>query len=269
MRRWPLKPTNIIPGQDTALTLRLTRETATPDPVPDCEPAITGLFWFSEASGLYDQDVEASYLLTEGAAGPVLGVAGLVGEDCRLPVTWTKTWTPASGTDGDPGYFEDGARLVVYPLATSNPGVLEVTAEHDGKTYGPILLTVVKYACYAYSTTTNAIGGWLRLTDSYPYASYSGPLNWYGTNDGSISIGANNVTTINFSAIPATQVWIYCNDGGSGYYKINGDGITRYPQRGTFSPPWSGSGTPISITNLTSLELHSDGYGSPWYVFIK
>lgn len=120
-------------------------------PIPGCEPAITGLFWFSDATGLYDQAVEAAYLLAEGAAGPVLGVAGLVGEDCRLPVTWTKTWTPATGTGGDPGYFEDGGKLVVYPLADTVPGALEVTAEHGGQTYGPILLTVLRYSCYCYS----------------------------------------------------------------------------------------------------------------------
>ncbi len=152
MRRWPLKPTNIIPGQDTALTLRLTPQGVAPAPAPvaDCDPAITGLRWFSDATGLYDQTVEAAYLLTEGAAGPVLGVAALVGEDCRLPVTWTTDWTPASGTGGAPGYFEDGGRLVVYPLADTAPGVLEVTAEHDGKSYGPILLTVLRYSCYCY-----------------------------------------------------------------------------------------------------------------------
>ena len=157
MRRWPLNPTSIIPGQDTALTLRMTPQGATPEPaapVPECEPAISGLFWFSDSSGLYDQEVEASYLLTEGAAGPVLGVAGLVGEDCRLPVIWTKVWTPASGTGGEPGYFEDGGRLVVYPLADTVPGVLEVTAEHDGIEHGPILLTVLRYSCYCYYGTT-------------------------------------------------------------------------------------------------------------------
>lgn len=150
MRRWPLKPTSIIPGQDTALTLRMTPQGVTPEPVepvPDCEPAITGLFWFSDSTGLFDQDVEAAYLLAEGAAGPVLGVAGLVGEDCRWTVNWTTAWTPASGTGGDPGYLEDGGRLVVYPLADTAPGVLEVSAEHGGQSYGPILLNVLRYSC--------------------------------------------------------------------------------------------------------------------------
>jgi hypothetical protein len=116
----------------------------------ECEPDVTGLFWFSDSTGAFDQDVEAAYLLAEGAAGPLLGLAKLVGETCDLPVTWTKTWMPESGTGGDPGYFEDGARLVVYPLADTVPGVLEVSAEHDGQSYGPILLTVLRYSCYCY-----------------------------------------------------------------------------------------------------------------------
>lgn len=146
------------PGRAIELTVPLgPPATEAAEPIPDCEPAITGLFWFSDSTGLYDQDVEAAYLLTEGGAGPVLGVAGLVGEDCRLPVTWTVDWTPASGSGGDPGYFEDGARLVVYPLADTVPGVLEVSAEHDGQSYGPILLTVLRYSCYCYGAIDRAL----------------------------------------------------------------------------------------------------------------
>ena len=276
MRRYgTTTETTVVPGKDAGLAITLQplaeacAEVVAPTP---CAPSITGLHWFSDASGLFDQDVEAAYLLAEGAAGPVLGVAGLVGEDCRLPVTWTKTWTPASGTGGDPGTLEDGARLEVYPLSDTVPGVLEVSAEHDGKTYGPILLTVIKYACYYISCPPPAsnISGWLRLPDAYGYSGHTGdPIQWYGTNDGSIGVAPTNVVTLNFASIAATQIWIYCNDGGLGYYKVNGDGVTRYPQRGAFSPPWAGSGTPVSITNLSSLELHSDGYGSPWYVFIR
>ncbi len=76
--------------------------------------------------------------------------------NCTVSASFSTT------TTGAPGYFEDGARLVVYPLADTVPGVLELTAEHDGKSYGPILLTVIRYACYAYSTPAtppNELGG--------------------------------------------------------------------------------------------------------------
>lgn len=126
------------PGRAIEITVPLGKFGA--EPIPDCESNVTGLFWFSDATGLFDQPVEAAYLLTAGAAGPVLAVAGLVGESCDLPVVWTKTWTPASGTGGDPGTLEDGTRLIVYPLADTAPGALEVSAEHDGQTYGPIAL---------------------------------------------------------------------------------------------------------------------------------
>lgn len=146
------------PGRAVELTVPLGPPAGiAPEPIPDCESAVSGLFWFSDATGLYDQEVEAAYLLAEGAAGPVLGVAGLVGESCDLPIAWTKVWTPASGTTGEPGYLEDGARLVVYPLSDTAPGALEVTAEHDGQTHGPILLTVLRYACYCYGYSDKSL----------------------------------------------------------------------------------------------------------------
>lgn len=173
MRRYGTRSdSTVVPGNDSGLSLVMqpVAEACAEVVSVECEPDVTGLFWFSDSSsGQYDQEVEAAYLLTEGAAGPVLAVAGLIGESCDLPVTWTKTWTPASGTGGAPGYFEDGGRLVVYPLADTVPGVLEVSAEHGGQSYGPILLTVLRYSCYGYSqycTAPTPCGGWSRLVDA-------------------------------------------------------------------------------------------------------
>lgn len=264
------------PGRAIELTVPLGPPAGVaPEPIPDCEPAISGLYWFSDSTGLYDQEVEASYLLAEGAAGPALGVAGLVGEDCRLPVTWAKTWTPASGTGGDPGYLEDGDRLVAYPLADTAPGVLEVTAEHDGRSYGPILLTVLRYSNYCYAEPceiSNAIGAWFRLPENFAYTTSTGSaISQYGGPDGAIVIGPSADTTINYSAMAGiTQIYVYCNDGGGGYFVVNGDGVSRSMDGGLFSPPWLYPDTPVvSVSGLTSIRLVSDGYGSPFYVFVR
>ena len=156
MRRYdPSKPGTVVPGRNTGLRLVLRPVSPEPEPEPEpapCEPAISGLFWFSDSTGAFDQDVEAAYLLPEGAAGPTLAVAALRGETCGLPVTWTRDWTPAVEDGAAPGAFEDGARLVVYPLADTAPGVLEVSAEHAGQPYGPILLGVLRYSCYCYGS---------------------------------------------------------------------------------------------------------------------
>lgn len=235
----------------------------------DCTPKPTSLYWFSDLTGAFDLDVEAAYLLTEGAAGPLLGVARVLGETCDA-VTWTTVWTPASGTGGDPALVEDGANLLVYPLADTLPGILSVTATCAGLTFGPILLTVLRYTCYAYPLPLNNMAGWFRVPDNFSYSSYTGPLGQYGGAEGLIMIGAYQITTLLFGTMPdVTQLWIYSNDGGDGRFAANG-GALNLPSRGLFSPPWLGGGADIiTVTGLSSLELRSDGYNAPFYVFVK
>lgn len=214
------------PGREIALTVPLGPPAS--EPIPDCDPDVSGLFWFSDSTGLFDQDVEAAYLLTEGAAGPVLAVAGLVGEDCRLPVVWTKTWTPASGDGGDPGYLEDGARLVVYPLADTAPGVLEVSAEHDGQRYGPILLTVLRYSCYCYCY--GATERSLQWFDFQTVFSASGPAGIAWTANPKACAPASNSgqcnATLTLNAgyeLPAGTVNVrlsYAPSGSPGYWEF-------------------------------------------------
>ena len=99
----PITLLNAQPGTETPLT-------------PVCIPDIEGLFWFSDADGTFSAAAEVAYLLPvpDQAAGPTLAVAGIVGETCGAPVTWRTGWTSESGTGGDPGVYEDGARLVVW-----------------------------------------------------------------------------------------------------------------------------------------------------------
>lgn len=142
----------VIPGQSTGLqlTLQPTVEAAKP-----CQAKPTGLFWFSDLTGDFTEISEAAYLLAAGAAGPVLGVARVLGETCG-EVAWSHQWTPADGAiGGGPGLVNDGARLIVYPLATTVPGLLSVSATVAGQSFGPIVLTLLRYVCgYGYTDPT-------------------------------------------------------------------------------------------------------------------
>ncbi len=130
-----------------------------------------------------------------------------------------------------------------------------------------LVITSASYYSYTSSSSSTNIGGWLRVPDNYAYTSANGSMGWYGGLDGSVGAYSNNTLTLTFDNIPFTKLWVYSNDGGSGYYKVNG-GSSRYYNRGAFSPPWQG-GSPIDISGLSSIELHTDGYGSPIYIFGK
>lgn len=129
-----------VAGRELAFTAPLTGATA-------CEPTVDGLYWFSDLTGQFDARAEVAYLLPEGAAGPLLGIARLTGETCDGPITWRKTWTPQTVGGDPPWYAPDGADLIVYPAATTTPGVLMVSAEFGGRLFGPILLTILRYQC--------------------------------------------------------------------------------------------------------------------------
>lgn len=270
MRRYGTQSQPVtVPGQDAGLRLTLQRsqQPAQQPAVASCEPAITGLFWFSDVSGQFDQIAEAAYLLAEGAAGPALGVAGVLGERCDLSVTWIIAWTPASGSGGDPGFLEDGARLVVYPLATTTPGIAEISVECDGRQYGPIMLTVLRYASYV----SNNLGGWLRVPENFPFDSYVGSIVQYGGPDGGIVIGSDKTTILSYANMAAvTRVWVYSNDDGSSYFVVNGDTVPHAATRGPFDPPWQNPAADVvTVSGLTSIELHSDSYNSPFCVFVQ
>ncbi len=275
MRRYgDTTPVLTVPGQDAGLKLTLQPAPPQPEPAPPCEPAPEALLWFSDITGDYTEESEAAYLLAEGAAGPVLGVARVLGETCG-EVSWSHAWTPAAGTGGAPGIIENGPDLIVYPLEATAPGIIEVSAICAGKAFGPVLLTVLRYSCYGYAycappPVENNLGGWLRLPDNFQHAGYAGPLQSYGGSGGAIQIGPNETTTLFFDLPDVSQLFVHCNDGGMGYFVINGDGLQRWPQRGVFVPPWLDAGAPtVEIAGLSTLELHSDGYNAPFFIFVR
>ncbi len=110
------------------------------------------------------------------------------------------------------------------------------------------------------------------MPDNFAYSSSSGSaISQYGGADGSILIGYSASTTINYSNMSGvSEVYVYCNDGGSGYFIVNGDTVQRANQRGAFAPPWLFPSTPtVTVTGLSSIQLASDGYGAPFYVFVR
>ncbi|MGB4874973.1 MAG: hypothetical protein WBQ93_05855, partial [Candidatus Competibacter sp.] len=77
------------------------------------------------------------------------------------------------------------------------------------------------------------------------------------------------VTTINFALTAISEVFVYCNDGGYGYFVVNGDGVQHPNQRGSFSSPWAAAAETVPVAGLTYIEFHSDGYNAPFYVFVR
>lgn len=173
-RRYAFKSAEPL-ARDADLTLQMTPLTSTTSAARACKPAPTGLYWFSDLTGAFDQDVEAAYLLAEGAAGPLLGLARVLGETCD-DVTWTTTWTPASGESGAPGLIEEGASLIVYPLADTLPGILSVTALCAGLSFGPILLTVLRYSVYCYCPPPMSLN-WYAFATVFSAANVTG-MTW-------------------------------------------------------------------------------------------
>lgn len=130
-----------VPGRTIGVTIPVSPAA----PRAECAPKPTGLFWFSDATGDFTETSEAAYLGSTEPTGPVLAVARVLGETCGA-VTWAATWTPDSGTGGDPATVERGADLYVYPASDGGPGQLSVSATCAGRTFGPILLTLLPAA---------------------------------------------------------------------------------------------------------------------------
>lgn len=255
--------------------------------VPPCRPDPAGLYWFDPGSGAFDSLSEAALLERYSDNVPAIPDfvltkppyrfhAQLQGELCLCggyAVEWRIEW---SGTS-PPHHSESGSDFYVYPRDDNadEAGVLTVVAvlKKGAETVAVSneIYLIVTSASYYYTVSqgggSNNIGGWVRVPDNFGNTGHTGSLGWYGGLDGSIGIPANSSLFMTFD-VSASELWVYSNDGGSSTYVVNNDGNSRSPARGAFSPPWSG-GTSIPISGLTSIAFNSDGYGSPWYVFVK
>lgn len=87
---------------------------------------------------------------------------------------------------------------------------------------------------------------------------------------GAILMTPNTAWRASYALGCARKLIVYCNDGGDGYFRINGQAESRLPIRGglgVLPPPDDPS--VIDLPNgLTEIEFHQDGHGEPWYVFV-
>ena len=170
-------PLTVSPARNLGVTYKLAK---LPQATP-CQPTPLTVGWFTESTGQFSETSEAAYLLPEPdtIGGPVLAVAGLIGTPCA-EVQWVTSWDADSGDS--PGIYQDGQRLVVYPVAGMSPGLLTAWASVNGRRYGPIVLTVLRYECAGYGYGYGA--GCIMALD---------PLTW---DDGTVNIGEVNAQTI-------------------------------------------------------------------------
>lgn len=171
---------------DLDMRLRLTPvdtpEQSAPS-APDCESDIARLAWVQHtAEGYFPLDADMNVELSSGDV-PAAWFAMLLGAgtgyvpptlcDCGPP-TWTADWSP---TDADsewaPVVTPLGTALAVElsrPAAGDNrSGVLTVSAEACGETFGPITLTLAD----------SPGGGWVQKYDNTFWD--TGGLDWSGS----------------------------------------------------------------------------------------
>lgn len=169
-----------VPGRTIGLTVPMIAS-ASAASEEDCEPEIAGLYWFSDASGAFDAETEAVYLMPNGEpAGPVAAVAKLIGETCGKTITWAEDWTPDDqNAPGPPLYFQADPYLLVYVDGDTAPGTLSVSATCNGADYGPIALTFVAYdcSCQADITALEWNDPWRMYTPTWTMTVCSSALN--------------------------------------------------------------------------------------------
>lgn len=283
MRRYGQSNDSVVvkgPSAGVSFTLSKAAEPIIVEPV--CEFNPKGLYWYSEETGLYDSKAEAGLLENYSDNVDVTPdfvltkpqyhwTAKLLGELCDYRIDFVANW---SG-DFPPHYdYSDNGELFVFPRDDNKDeaGVMTITARVlDGNaviyTSNEIYL-VITSASYYY-TVSQGGGGlsglWVNAMNNYTPG--------YEILDGSYSpeITVNYIQAYPYSRmifyfnVPnATRISTYCNDGGGGWYKING-GPQLSNNRGAMRIESPG----ISITGLTTIEIEWDGYGSQFWLWIK
>lgn len=217
-----------VPGRSIAFTAALAG--AAP-----CVPDPTGLFWFSEATGDFTEAAEAAYVLVPEAdpfdpAGPIVAQARVIGETCG-EVVWSWTWTPQALPDPPPqgatlavapGVLEDGANLIVYPVPGYGAGDLAVSAECAGRTFGPILLTLLPKEGGGAECCPEPSAGQLQTSFIGDHAAYLFPVAGINLNSGietawSVDYAGDDPGPIELVGLPLSGMLVGNNLDTGGY----------------------------------------------------
>lgn len=268
-----------MPGQNAGLKLTLQplpSPSAEPEPLP-CEIDPEWFLWFSHETGEFEGIADVGLLRRDvvdtvaefvATVPPYRWHARLLGELCLCSgcaVEFSVSWSGANA----PHFSSSGPDFFVYPRDDNldEPGVMTITAHvrKDGVivyTSNPIDLVITSGTYYSYCNSSTA--GWVPLTN-YTYDRISGyPPNVYI--DGIINIGSWSSLVFYYSLTNVSRIYVYCNDGGGGHWKVN-HGTWEAPVRGAFTPPTLAS-EGMEITGIGTLEIQSDGYGADWSVYV-
>lgn len=311
MRRYDTKSNNVnVVGPSAKVKLGLTPIIVTPvveevEPVVIPEPVVCtpdptiAAWWDSEeesfslesVSGLIDKftdnvSVTNDYILTKP---PYNFHARLLGELCLAEhyVDWDISWEDVEGsTNLPPMHNTSGPDIFFGPRDDNQDGegvftVVAMLKKGDDVIYesDEIYLTISSSTYYTYINVVEEgfpPNTWVGLHETGSTVTIDGePPYVYNLDNGFINIGYNNEVVFNFDPpIQCTHIWVYSNDGGSGYYSFNSSPEV-YFQRGALHLPSSlyGDGV-INVegylgtgnNTISYIRLTSDGYGSDMLV---
>lgn len=153
-------PGQDIPGKDTDISIRMTKLVkgagAEIAACPECEVAVTGLYWQNGSTGEFDSVADITEMYEYDYPNGYLPlhfyfhVAKLVGEACDEEIVWSLDWQQWGTPKIPPTTWTDGAYCIAHPLMSDTVraflygklGVLSISCTVAGVTYGPLKLKI-------------------------------------------------------------------------------------------------------------------------------